>query len=186
MHVARNKSRYVAKSGRERVYESVLLRRTYREGGKVQARDAGQPVAAARRCGRRAGGDAEGPDGSCPLSERVHASPGRCRTGTWPRSRRWRTQLGLPALLGPAGRTRDIAVALIISRVIAAEVEAVHAGLVARHHPGDRSRRGRRVHRRDLRRDGLAGRPAGGDRKEARGQDLAPGVNPGRGWRCSI
>ena len=36
MHVARNKSHYVAKSGRERVYESVLLRRTYREGGKVK------------------------------------------------------------------------------------------------------------------------------------------------------
>ena len=36
MHVARNKSSYVAKSGEERVYESVLLRRTYREGGKVK------------------------------------------------------------------------------------------------------------------------------------------------------
>ena len=36
MHVARNKSLYVAKSGEERVYESVLLRRTYREGGKVK------------------------------------------------------------------------------------------------------------------------------------------------------
>src|SRR5260370_996738 len=35
MHVARNKSSYVAKSGEERVYESVLLRRTYRQGGKV-------------------------------------------------------------------------------------------------------------------------------------------------------
>ena len=36
MHVARNKSSYVAKSGEQRVYESVLLRRTYREGGKVK------------------------------------------------------------------------------------------------------------------------------------------------------
>src|SRR5258705_3663892 len=36
MHVARNKSSYVAKSGEERVYESVLLRRTYRQGGKVK------------------------------------------------------------------------------------------------------------------------------------------------------
>ena len=36
MHVARNKSSYVAKSGEERVYESVLLRRTYRDGGKVK------------------------------------------------------------------------------------------------------------------------------------------------------
>ena len=36
MHVARNKRGYVAKSGQERVYETVLLRRTYREAGKVK------------------------------------------------------------------------------------------------------------------------------------------------------
>ena len=36
MHVARNKSSYVAKSGEERVYESVLLRRTFRDGKKVK------------------------------------------------------------------------------------------------------------------------------------------------------
>jgi len=31
MHVARNKRSYVSKSGEEKTYESVLLRRTYRE-----------------------------------------------------------------------------------------------------------------------------------------------------------
>src|ERR1700747_1920043 len=36
MHVARNKRTYVAKSGEQRAYESVLVRRTYREGGKVR------------------------------------------------------------------------------------------------------------------------------------------------------
>src|SRR2546421_11279281 len=36
MHVARNRRTYVAKSGERRVYESVLVRRTYREGGKVR------------------------------------------------------------------------------------------------------------------------------------------------------
>ena len=36
MHVARNRRTYVAKSGEERVYESVLLRRTHRDGGKVK------------------------------------------------------------------------------------------------------------------------------------------------------
>ena len=36
MHVARNKRAYVTKSGEEKTYESVLLRRTYREGGKVK------------------------------------------------------------------------------------------------------------------------------------------------------
>src|ERR1700756_4448332 len=36
MHVARNRRTYVAKSGEERVYESVLLRRTFRDGDKVK------------------------------------------------------------------------------------------------------------------------------------------------------
>src|SRR5438045_8767523 len=36
MHVARNKRSYVAKSGERRVYESVLVRRTYRDGGRVR------------------------------------------------------------------------------------------------------------------------------------------------------
>ena len=36
MHVARNRRTYVAKSGEQRVYESVLVRRTYRDGGKVR------------------------------------------------------------------------------------------------------------------------------------------------------
>src|SRR5256885_15590897 len=36
MHVARNKRTYVAKSGERRVYESVLVRRTYRDGGQVR------------------------------------------------------------------------------------------------------------------------------------------------------
>jgi hypothetical protein len=35
MHVARNRRRYVAKSGEERVYESVLLRRSVRRGATV-------------------------------------------------------------------------------------------------------------------------------------------------------
>ncbi len=58
MHVARNKSSYVAKSGEERIYESVLRRRTYREGEKVKhetlgnlSRLAAEVVAA--RVGRR-------------------------------------------------------------------------------------------------------------------------------------
>ena len=36
MHVARIPSRYVSKSGEERRYESVLLRRTFRQEGKVR------------------------------------------------------------------------------------------------------------------------------------------------------
>src|SRR6266581_6940588 len=36
MHVARNRRTYTAKSGEQRVYESVLVRRTYRDGAKVR------------------------------------------------------------------------------------------------------------------------------------------------------
>src|SRR5215831_15008374 len=98
MHVARNKRSYVAKSGERRVYESVLVRRTYRDGGKVRhetlanlsALPAGQAVAIT---------------GSLPHGHvaAVHAMAAR---------------LGLPALLGPAGRQRDLALALIVSRVV--------------------------------------------------------------------
>ena len=36
MHVARNKRRYTAKSGEERCYETVLLRRSFRDGDKIR------------------------------------------------------------------------------------------------------------------------------------------------------
>jgi hypothetical protein len=36
MHVARTPSKYVDKAGKVRLYESVLVRRTYRDGKKVR------------------------------------------------------------------------------------------------------------------------------------------------------
>jgi hypothetical protein len=36
MHAARTPSKYVDKAGNTRRYESVLVRRSYREGGKVK------------------------------------------------------------------------------------------------------------------------------------------------------
>ena len=36
MHVARNQRGYVTKSGEERVYETILLRRSFRDGAKVR------------------------------------------------------------------------------------------------------------------------------------------------------
>jgi hypothetical protein len=106
----------VAKSGEQRVYESVLVRRTYREGGKVRHETLAnlsalpaEAVAAieATLKGERlvpAGGAAT-ITGSLPHGHvaAVHAMAGK---------------LGLPALLGPAGRQRDLALALIISRVV--------------------------------------------------------------------
>src|SRR3984885_13380061 len=116
MHVARNRRTYVAKSGEQRVYESVLVRRTYREGGKVRHETLAnlsalpaEAVAAieATLKGERLvpAGQAVTITGSLPHGHvaAVHAMAAK---------------LGLPALLGPAGRPRDLALALVISRVV--------------------------------------------------------------------
>src|SRR5690348_11169113 len=116
MHVARNKRTYVARSGEQRVYESVLVRRTYREGGKVRHETLAnlsalpaEAVAAleATLKGERlvAAGQAVTITRSVPHG---HVAAAHAMAG----------ELGLPALLGPAGRHRDLALALIISRVI--------------------------------------------------------------------
>jgi len=117
MHVARIRSSHVDKQGRRRDYESRYLRRTYRDGGTVkhetlanlsglpeQAVDAieaalkGTPLVPAGRAVTIA---ASLPHGHVAA---VHAMAAK---------------LGLPALLGPACRQRDLALALIVSRVVA-------------------------------------------------------------------
>jgi hypothetical protein len=116
MHVARNKRAYVAKSGERRVYESVLVRRTYRDGGKVRhetlANLSALPAEAVAAIEATLKGERLVPAGqavaitaSLPHGHvaAVHAMAGK---------------LGLPALLGPAGRARDLALALIVSRVV--------------------------------------------------------------------
>src|SRR6202043_3598698 len=117
VHIVRvTKTGYVDKQGRRRDYSSAYLRRTYRDGGKVKNEtvanisalpdhvidliDAGLkgqqlvPAAGAVTITRSV------PHGHAAA---VHAMAAR---------------LGLPALLGPAGRSRDLALALIISRVV--------------------------------------------------------------------
>jgi hypothetical protein len=117
MHVARNKRTYVAKSGERRVYESVLVRRTYRDGGKVRHETLAnlsalpaEAVAAieATLKGERLvpAGQAVAITGSLPHG---HVAAVAAMAG----------KLGLPALLGPACRQRDLALALVISRVVA-------------------------------------------------------------------
>ena len=145
MHVARNRRTYTAKSGEQRVYESVLVRRTYRDGGKVRhetlANLSALPAEAVSAIEATLKGERLVPAGqavtitaSVPHGHvaAVHAAA---------------VKLGLPALLGPAGRPRDLALALIISRVGPAGLQAVHPDLVERHHPGRRPGRGRGIHR---------------------------------------
>jgi hypothetical protein len=115
MHVARNRRTYVAKSGEQRVYESVLVRRTYRDAGRVRhetlANLSALPTEAVSAIEATLKGERLVPAGqavtitaSAPHGHvaAVHAAA---------------MKLGLPALLGPAGRARDLALALIISRV---------------------------------------------------------------------
>ncbi|MGO8852354.1 IS1634 family transposase [Mycobacterium sp.] len=116
MHVARTPSTYVDKAGNVRRYESVLVRRTYRDGKKVrhetlanlsklpddviaaiEATLKGQTLVAA--------GSEFTITRSLPHGD-VAAVAAMAR------------QLGLPALLGPPCRSRDLVFALIISRVI--------------------------------------------------------------------
>jgi hypothetical protein len=117
MHVARNRRTYVAKSGERRVYEPVLVRRTYRDGGKVRHETLAnlsalpeQAVAAieATLKGERLvpAGQAVTITASLPHGHvaAVHAVAAK---------------LGLPALLGPACAQRDLALGLVISRVVA-------------------------------------------------------------------
>src|SRR5499433_367246 len=117
MHVARIRSSHVDKQGRRRDYESRYLRRTYRDGGKVRHETLASlsgladPVvdaieAALKGISLVPAGQAVSITGSLPHGHvaAVHAMAGA---------------LGLPALLGPACRQRDLALALITARVVA-------------------------------------------------------------------
>jgi Transposase DDE domain len=118
MHVARIRSSHTDKQGRRREYESRYLRRTYRDDGKVRhetlANLSGLPdhvvdaVEAALKGGvlAPAAGQQVRIARSLPHGHvaAVHAMA---------------SKLGLPGLLGPACPQRDLALALVISRVAA-------------------------------------------------------------------
>src|SRR5882724_10309171 len=118
VHVVRvSKTGYVDKQGRRRDYSSAYLRRTYRDGGKVKNETVANISALpdhvidlidAGLKGQQLvpAGDAVTITRSLPHGH-VAAVHAMART------------LGLPALLGPAGPQRDLAMALIISRVAA-------------------------------------------------------------------
>ncbi|MPZ54255.1 MAG: hypothetical protein GEU79_16245 [Acidimicrobiia bacterium] len=111
MHVARTRRHY-----KDKTYETVLLRRSYREGGKVKNETLanlshlpGEVIELIRRSlkGERfvAAVDAFDIDRSLPHG---HVA------AVWAMAR----SLGLPALVGPPGRQRDLVLALIVSRVV--------------------------------------------------------------------
>jgi hypothetical protein len=117
MHVARIRSGYTDKAGRRHQYESAYLRRTWRDGGTVRhetlANLSGLPEPTVALIEAALKGAPLVPAGQAMTITRslphghvaaVHAMA---------------VKLGLPALLGPAGPQRDLALALVISRVAA-------------------------------------------------------------------
>ena len=119
MHVARIKSSHTDKQGQRREYESRLLRRTYRDGGKVRhetlanlSKLPGHVVDAVEAALK---GVIPAPAGGAQAVSIARSLPHGRVAAVHAMARR----LGFPALLGPAGPHRDLALALIISRVVA-------------------------------------------------------------------
>jgi len=115
VHVSTHRRHYVGKDGVERDYETHLLRRSYREDGKVKNETVANlshlPADLIEMIRASLAGEAFVPAAAVATVARtrphghVAAVHGQAKA------------LGLPALLGPAGRERDIALALIIARV---------------------------------------------------------------------
>ena len=116
VHVTTQRRHYTGKDGRERVYETHLLRRSWREDGKVRNETVANlsklPAETIELIRRSLAGERLVPAGQQAQVTRSlphgHAAAVHAMART----------LGLPALLGPPGPERDLAYALIISRVL--------------------------------------------------------------------
>ena len=117
MHVARIRSDYTDKEGRRHEYESRYLRRTYRDGARVKhetlANLSGLPEAVTDSIEAALKGTALVP------AARAVTILRSLPHGHVAAAHAMAVKLGLPALLGPACPERDLALALIISRVVA-------------------------------------------------------------------
>jgi hypothetical protein len=118
VHVVRvTKTGYVDKQGRRKDYSSAYLRRTYREAGKVKNETVANLSSLPDHVIDLIDAGLKG----TPL---VPAAEAVTITRSLPHGHvaavaAMARELGLPALLGPAGRARDLALALVISRVVA-------------------------------------------------------------------
>jgi hypothetical protein len=111
------KTGYVDKQGRHRDYSSAYLRRTYREGGKVKNETVANLSALPGHVIDLIDAGLKGTQ-LVPAGEAVtitRSVPHGHLAAAWAMA----AQLGLPALLGPACGERDLALALVISRVVA-------------------------------------------------------------------
>jgi hypothetical protein len=117
MHVARIRSSHTGRDGQRREYESRLLRRTYRDGDKVChetiANMSRMPDSVVDAVEAALKGELLVPAGDAPAVTVAGSVPHGHVAAVHAMARK----LGLPALLGPASRHRDLALALVISRV---------------------------------------------------------------------
>jgi hypothetical protein len=116
VHVTTHRRHYVGKDGEEKTYETHLLRRSYREGGKAKNETVanlshlpGHVIEVIRRS--LAGETLVPAEQAATITRSV---PHGHVAAVWAQA----AALDLPALLGPAGRYRDLALALIVSRVV--------------------------------------------------------------------
>src|SRR6266550_8043260 len=117
VHVVRvTKTGYVDKQGRRRDYSSAYLQRTYREGGKVKNETVANlsvlPAHVVDLIEAGLKGEQLVPAGQAFTITR--SLPHGHVAAVWAQAR----ALGLPGLLGRPCRERDLALALIISRVV--------------------------------------------------------------------
>jgi hypothetical protein len=117
VHVSTQRRHYVGKDGVERVYETHLLRRSFREDGKVRnvtvANLSHVPAETIDVLRKSLAGKTLVEAGTDITITR--SVPHGHVAAVWAMAQ----QLGLPAMLGPAGRMRDLALALVISRTVA-------------------------------------------------------------------
>jgi hypothetical protein len=118
VHVVRvTKTGYVDKQGRQRDYSSAYLRRTYREAGKVKNETVANLSALPDHVIDLIDAGLKGQQ-LVPAGEAftiTRSVPHGHVAAVWAQAK----VLGLAGLLGPAGRERDLALALVISRVVA-------------------------------------------------------------------
>jgi hypothetical protein len=116
VHVVRVRKTHVDKRGQRRQSTSVYLRRTYRDGAAVRNETVANlsmlPLESVDAIEATLKGQTLVPAGS--EFSIVRSLPHGHVAAVAAVAR----QLGLPALLGPAGRRRDLVLALIVSRVI--------------------------------------------------------------------
>ena len=116
MHVETSRSHQVLRDGTERTYERHLLRRSFRDGGKVRKETLANlshlpPEAIAAVRAVLAGTTLIDADAAFEVTRSLphgHAAAVHAMA----------RKLGFPALLGPPGPHRDLAYALVISRVL--------------------------------------------------------------------